>query len=348
MFARVALAVFGCAVARSASAAAAHGSAASDTLEFVQPAWAAVSILFVLLALALAWVRRLRRELAHGHAARYELMLGKERAEQIARVKEDFLALATHEIRAPVQAVAATVSRLAQLVRDPESRELVQITRRSTAALTEFLGNVLDLARSEAGTLAVVCRPDDLVTLLREIEATFRPLAAERGNRLALRLAEMPPRLVFDAIRTRQIISNLLSNAIKFTEDGDVTIDVRGQPEPARGICAVTIVVADNGVGMTPEQNRRLFEPYAEAATGHVARFGGTGLGLTICKRLAEAMGGTIAVQSVWQEGTAVTVRLPLTLSGTSIAPERGWQGPAAAGASTGAAPLSAACRTGR
>jgi len=343
---RVAPAVAGCAVARIAAAA--HGSAVSDALQLADPAWAAVFILLVLLAFALAWMRRLGRELALGHAAQQELMLAKERAERIARVKEDFLALATHEIRAPVQAVAATVNRLAQLVHDPEARELVQITRRSTAALTEFLCNVLDLARSEAGTLAVVCRPDDLVALLREVEAAFRPLAAERGNRLALRFAEIPPRLVFDATRTRQITANLLSNAIKFTEDGDVTIDVRGQPDPAAGICMITIGVADNGAGMTPEQKRRLFEPYAEAATGHVARFGGTGLGLTICKRLADAMGGTIEVQSVWQEGTAVTARLPLALPGTSIAPQRGGQQAAVAGVSTGAAPLSAACRTGR
>ena len=348
MLVQVARAVGGCAVARTASAAAAHGSAASDALQFVQPGWAATCILFVLLAFALARVRRMGHELARGHAARHELLSGKERAERIARVKEDFLALATHEMRAPVQAVAATVNRLAQLVRDPEARELVQITRRSTAALTEFLCNVLDLARSEAGTLAVVCRPDDLAALLREVEAAFRPLAAERGNRLALRFAEIPPRLVFDAIRTRQIIANLLSNAIKFTEDGAVTIDVRGQPDPAAGICMITIVVADNGAGMTSEQKRRLFEPYAEAATGHVARFGGTGLGLTICERLADAMGGTIEVQSVWQEGTAVTARLPLGLSGTSIAPQCGWQQPAAAAVSTEAAPFSAACRTGR
>jgi two-component system sensor histidine kinase EvgS len=285
--------------------------------------WLPVLGLFALLAIALAWAHTLKREIALRHCAEAELRHAKERAERMAQVKEEFLAVATHEIRAPVNAISGAVNRLAQLVREPDARELVQITRRSVDALTEFVNNVLDLSKSEAGKLTLNPQPDDLCALFREIEAAFGPLASERGNTLSLRLGEIPPCLCFDSMRVRQIVVNLLSNALKFTEDGQVTIDVRAQPGATPETTVITIVVVDNGIGITPDQQKRLFEPYTQLASGSAARFGGTGLGLSICKRLTETMGGAIEVASVWQEGTVVTVRLPLALVEGAAAQDR-------------------------
>src|SRR5882672_1790659 len=286
-----------------------------DWAEVWRRVWMLVFGLLALLAIAFGWAHTLKREVGLRQAVEAELRQAKERAEKLARVKEEFLAVATHEIRAPVNAISGAINRLAQIVREPQQRELVQITRRSVVALTEFVNNVLDLSKSEAGKLTLNPQPDDLRVLLLEVEAAFRPLAAERGNQLALRLGEMPQSFVFDSMRLRQIIVNLLSNALKFTEDGQVTIDVHVRPAATPGARVVTIVVADNGIGITPDQVKRLFEPYTQVASGNAARFGGTGLGLSICQRLTQTMGGAIEVTSVWQEGTAVTVRLPMAVA---------------------------------
>jgi signal transduction histidine kinase len=278
--------------------------------------WIPLIALLSALVVSLGWAQALRREVRRRRVAETRLIQAKERAERLARVKQDFLTVAAHEVRAHVNAITASVNRLSQLVRDPVQRELVRMTRRSVDALAEFVSNVLDLSKDEAGKLTLDPQPDDLAALVREVTAGFTPFAAEQGNALSFHQeGPIPGCLLFDAMRVRQIVTNLVSNAIKFTEGGRIVVIVTGQPRTdwARNLCCeVRITVSDDGIGITPEQQRRLFEPYAQFATGNASRFGGIGLGLAICKRLAEAMGGSIELASEWRRGTSATVRLAL------------------------------------
>jgi two-component system sensor histidine kinase EvgS len=278
--------------------------------------WTALAVLLSTLAVSLGWVWALRREVARRRAAEARLLGAKEQAERLARVRQDFLAVAAHEVRAPVNAITAALNRLSQLVRDPAQRELVRMTRRSADSLTEFVNNVLDLSKDEAGRLTLNPQPDDLAALIREVTAGYALVAAERGNAMTLDLPPgIPACLRFDAMRVRQILTNLISNAIKFTEGGEIAVAVAAQKgRIGNRSCEVRITVSDDGIGITPEQQRRLFEPYAQFASGSASRFGGIGLGLSICKRLAEAMGGSIEIASQWRKGTTATVRVTLSI----------------------------------
>jgi signal transduction histidine kinase/CheY-like chemotaxis protein len=276
--------------------------------------WILLVILLSTLAVSLAWACALRREVRRRRIAEAQLIQAKEHAERLARVKQEFLTVAAHEVRAPVNAITAAINRLSQLVRDPVQRELVRMTRRSVSALDEFVSNVLDLSKDEAGALTLDPQPDDLAALLRDVTGGFALFAAERGNMLTFHLqGAIPACLLFDGMRVRQIVANLISNAIKFTEGGGIAVVLAAEPvAPSDRSCRVRVTVSDEGIGITPEQQRRMFEPYAQFATGTASRFGGIGLGLTICQRLARAMGGSIELASEWRKGTSVTVLLKL------------------------------------
>jgi hypothetical protein len=203
-------------------------------------------------------------------------------------------------------------------VRDPAQRELVRIARRSADSLGEFVSNVLDLSKDESGRMALEPQPDDLAALVRDVTGGFALFAAERGNMLTFQQhGPVPACLRLDAMRVRQIVANLISNALKFTEGGRIAVLLAARRRPAGDPwCEVQITVSDDGIGITPEQQRRLFEPYAQFATGSASRFGGIGLGLAICKRLAESMAGSIRIRSEWRKGTSATVRLMLGVCG--------------------------------
>ncbi len=278
--------------------------------------WIPLLILLSTLVVSVGWAVALRREVGRRRVAEAGLIQAKEQAERLARVKQDFLTVAAHEVCAPVTAITATINRLSQLVRDPTQRELVRMTRRSLDGLAAFVGNVLDLSKDEAGKLTLDPQPHDLAALAQEITNGFAPFAAEQGNLLIFdQQGAIPACLLFDAMRVRQIVTNLVSNAIKFTEGGRIAVVISALARiDAAGHrwCEARIVVSDDGIGMTREQQRRLFEPYAQFATGNASRFGGIGLGLAISRRLAEGMGGSIDIVSEWKKGTAATVRLSL------------------------------------
>ena len=293
--------------------------------------WIAPIVLVSGLAVSLGWAYAMRREVKRRRLAETQLTRAKDRAERVARARQDLLVVAAHEVRAPVHAITATVNRLSQLVREPAQRELVRMTRRSVQALAEFVNNVLDLSKDEAGELALNPRPGDLAALLREITAGFVPVAAERGNVLTFQSqGAVPACLHFDTMRVRQIVTNLVSNAIKFTEGGEIAVALAAAAGKSGGrTCDARITVSDQGIGILPDQRRHLFEPYEQFATGAASRFGGIGLGLAICKRLAEAMGGSIEIASEWRKGTSATVRLTLgACDAKEVAGSDQWQAP--------------------
>ena len=181
--------------------------------------------------------------------------------------------------------------------------------------LLALVSDVLDLSRIEAGELHLEVVPFGLRSLLDAVRAMVWPQADAKG--LALRLdvpADVPEQLMGDPLRLRQVLLNLLSNAVKFTASGSVTLRVR-VPVAEPGRPWVLISVADTGIGIPPEQQGRIFEPFTQADNSTTRRFGGTGLGLSIVRRLVAMMGGELGVQSTPGQGSTFSVTLPLEMA---------------------------------
>jgi signal transduction histidine kinase len=176
--------------------------------------------------------------------------------------------------------------------------------------LLGLINEVLDLSKIEAGRMDVYLEEVEAAPLLEEVASTIRPLVANRGNRLDLQLEPDLGRINADVTKTRQVVLNLLSNAAKFTERGVITLTARRVATETGEWVAVA--VRDSGIGMTAEQQARLFQPFMQGDASTTRKYGGTGLGLAISKRFVEMMGGSIAMESAPGAGTTFTVELPL------------------------------------
>jgi signal transduction histidine kinase len=174
--------------------------------------------------------------------------------------------------------------------------------------LLGLINQVLDLSKIEAGKLELNPEPVNLARLIDEVVGTARQLAEQNSNRLIVEAQENLGTLTVDSMRLRQILLNLLSNAFKFTKEGEVTLRAR---RVANGRSFVEFAVSDTGIGMTAEQQAKLFEEFSQADAATAQRFGGTGLGLAITRKLARMMGGDVTVTSELGKGSVFTVRLP-------------------------------------
>jgi signal transduction histidine kinase/ActR/RegA family two-component response regulator len=229
-----------------------------------------------------------------------ELTRAKDDLHAANTAKSDFLANMSHEIRTPMTAILG----FADMLLDPSCSaadrvEHVHVIRRNGEHLLTVLNDILDLSKIEAGKLAVERMEADPRQIVCEAVSLMRVHAAEKKLRLEVTYASAIPRTIqTDPTRLRQILINLLGNAVKFTEAGSVKVilklnDERGGEQPH-----LEIAVEDSGIGMTPGQMQLLFTPFMQADSSTTRRFGGTGLGLTICRRLAQMLGGDIAVES--------------------------------------------------
>lgn len=230
-------------------------------------------------------------------------------AEAAERAKSDFLANMSHEIRTPMTAILGFIDLLDHdgLSHADRSAHLGTI-RRAGEHLLAVINDILDYSKLEAGKMTVESIPADPGQLLRDVASMFEAKAAEKD--LALRLeirGRLPSSLRTDPTRVRQILINLTGNAVKFTSRGAVRIDSAYDAQDARW----TIAIHDSGIGMTPEQRAGLFRAFSQADSSTTRRFGGTGLGLAISKRLAEALGGRLDVDSTPGQGSTFTVELP-------------------------------------
>ena len=240
-----------------------------------------------------------------------------------SRAKSEFLARMSHEIRTPLNGVLGMTQALAaETDLKPGHRQSLGVIRQSGESLLAILNDILDLSKVEAGRLELESIPFDLEDAARGAQQAFAVQAAAKN--LTFRLHIDPGAAgtyLGDPTRLRQILYNLLSNAVKFTAAGEVSLSLTRSGE------ALTIVVADSGIGIAPQDLARLFSRFQQVDSSTTRRYGGTGLGLSICRELAELMGGSVDVESLPGAGSRFTVSLPLPrLGGATVG-----TGPAAA-----------------
>jgi len=242
-----------------------------------------------------------------------ELRAATDKAQDAARAKSEFLANMSHEIRTPLTAMLG----YADLLMDPglepaDLAQYVQTVRRNGSHLMAVLNAILDLSRIEAGRMTVESLECSPAALLHEVGDMLRARAVEKGLRFEVRQeGPLPATIRTDPTRVRQILLNLCGNAIKFTEKGEVRLLACLATKPDGPSPALDFVVQDSGIGLTPGEIERLFQPFEQADTSTTRRFGGTGLGLVISRRLARMLGGDVLVASVPLQGSTFSLRVP-------------------------------------
>jgi GAF domain-containing protein len=225
--------------------------------------------------------------------------------------KSQFVSSMSHELRTPLNAIIGLTEMMvtnAARFGTEKALEPLQRVNRAGTHLLGLINQVLDLSKIEAGKLELNPQTVQLAPLIEEVIGTARQLAEQNKNRLILNARENLGALTVDPLRLRQILLNLLSNACKFTKEGEVKLQARRMADGRDGI---ELSVSDTGVGMTPEQQAKLFEEFTQADATTAQRFGGTGLGLAIARKLARMMGGDVTVASEPGKGSVFTVRLP-------------------------------------
>ena len=231
--------------------------------------------------------------------------------QQASEHKSQFVSSVSHELRTPLNAIIGLTEMMvtnAARFGTEKAQEPLQRVHRAGTHLLGLINQVLDLSKIEAGKLELNPQTVQLAPLIDEVIGTARQLAQQNKNRLVVEVQEDLGAITVDPMRLRQILLNLLSNACKFTKEGEVALRAR---KVADGRDWTELSVSDTGIGMTPEQQAKLFEEFTQAEATTAQRFGGTGLGLAITRKLARMMGGDVTVTSEPEKGSVFTVRLP-------------------------------------
>jgi PAS domain S-box-containing protein len=255
------------------------------------------------------------RDISALHDARTNLEQARDAAESANRIKSEFLANMSHEIRTPMSGILGMAQLLEQEELSQGQREYVAAIISSATGLLGVLNDILDLSRIEAGKLDLVTIPFSPLMLAQELIMTLKPEAEKKGLTLSCEMSsDLPACVRGDGLRVRQVLINLLSNAIKFTDQGSVTLTLlhRTESEARFTIC---LTVSDTGPGITSDMMQRMFKPFEQADNSIARRFGGAGLGLSICKKLVELMQGSIHVDSQLGRGSHFMVELPFETS---------------------------------
>ncbi|WP_052408768.1 ATP-binding protein [Paraburkholderia acidipaludis] len=266
----------------------------------------------------------LQREMRRRSRAEQTIARARDLAEAASRAKDDFLAMMSHEIRTPMNGVLGLVEVLERTPLNADQTRMVDMVHESAGALLQILDDLLDYSKIQAGRLAIVSEPFEVRALVDNAVGLLAQRAHEKGLKMFVDIgSEVAARLRGDSVRLRQILFNLLSNAIKFTPAGEVSVSVSAL-QPVGAACSsparqrLVITVADTGIGIAQDAQVQLFEPFVQAESSTTRRFGGTGLGLTICRRLAALMGGTLELESELGRGTALTLRIELPIEARS------------------------------
>ncbi|HLJ92282.1 MAG TPA: response regulator, partial [Gemmataceae bacterium] len=241
-----------------------------------------------------------------------ELALARDQALEANRAKSTFLANMSHELRTPLNAIIGYSEMLEEEAQDLEAETLVpdlQKVRSAGKHLLALINDVLDLSKIEAGKLDLFLETFELPTLIQEVATTIRPLIEKNHNTLVMDSPAELGSMHADLTRVRQCLFNLLSNAAKFTENGQITLQASRETETGKEW--IRFSVRDSGIGMTPEQQAKLFQAFTQADASTTRKYGGTGLGLAISRRFCQMMGGDISVESALGKGSLFTIRLP-------------------------------------
>jgi signal transduction histidine kinase/CheY-like chemotaxis protein len=294
----------------TAAAAAAALLLLGAALVSLRSAQQQLPVTWPLLAVAAGWLLALVAHQRQLRAANQRLALERAVADAANAAKSEFLASMSHELRTPLNGMIGASQLLRDQGDDPARRqELLDMIRSSGGHLLGLIDGVLNLARIEAGVLELSREPFNLADVVEAVLATTAVPARGKGLQIAAVLdPELPAWRIGDPMRLRQVLLNLVGNAVKFTPRGEVVMRVTAGT--ARD--ELVMRIRDTGIGLGPEAQARIFEPFRQADTGTMRRFGGTGLGLTICRRLVQAMAGSIEVESAPDQGACFTVRLTL------------------------------------
>ncbi|MEO8130378.1 MAG: response regulator [Bryobacteraceae bacterium] len=254
----------------------------------------------------------------------YKLRAARRAAEQASLAKSQFLAAMSHEIRTPANGIVGMTELLLDTPLTEFQKECAETVRDSAHSLLSVIGGVLDFSRIEAGkhqTVKVAFSPRSVV---EETIAVMARCAHDKGLELGCFIAaEMPPEVLGDPGSLRQVLLNLLSNSVKFTQAGHVMARV-GISRPANSRPEMWFEISDTGIGIAPDVMPRLFKPFGQADESIARRFGGTGLGLLISRKLVELMGGKLSLDSTVHKGTCTRIAIPYTLGAASEEPWKG------------------------
>jgi len=254
----------------------------------------------------------LKKEILERQKIEEQLKYAKEEAEAANLSKSRFLANMSHELRTPLNAIIGYSEMLKEDAEDLEQEDFIPDLDKIHTAGKHLLGlinDVLDLSKIEAGKMNLFIESVDLDILINEVVGTIHPLIEEKANTLKVEVPKKIGDMQTDMIKLRQMLLNLLSNAAKFTEQGIICLQISHQT--CKDEEWVIFSVSDNGIGMTEEQQDKLFQPFTQADASTTRQYGGTGLGLTITKKFTEMMGGNIQLESQFGQGSAFTISLP-------------------------------------
>ncbi len=243
-----------------------------------------------------------------------ELLLARRKAEQVAKDKADLLAMLSHDIRNPLNALMGVAQLLDRSDLAEPQRRLVRLLKSSSENMLNLLNHVLELSKAESSSFALVETPFSLEVVVDDVMSTFDAAAREKSLTIRSSIADsVPPSLSGDPVALRQILTNLVGNAVKFTAAGEVTLTVGTKQLGTDGV-TLAFAVSDTGIGIAPDVIDRIFNEFTQASYETALRFGGSGLGLTITRRLLGLYGSSVQVESVPGEGSTFSFDLKLPI----------------------------------
>lgn len=244
------------------------------------------------------------RDVSHRYALEKKVEQVRKDAEDAAKVKSEFVANVTHELRTPVNGILGNIRELTGDETDPKKLRTLHVVERGCGDMNSIINNILDFSKLEAGKFALEMKPFNFRNMIDYVKTNHNNKIIEKGLDFFVTISpEIPEEIIGDELRVMQVLNNLLSNATKFTSVGKVTLEVLKTAQENDRV-ELFFMVIDTGIGIDAADEDKLFKSFSQVDASISRKYGGTGLGLNICKQLVELMGGTITVQSEKNKGT--------------------------------------------